>query len=168
MHGLDIAEPRRRMKPGLCDQRIGKVADLPTEDVVFLAPGTLWQVPWELTMLGPFMSCVLLDGHAFRHVTVPTMMASAVRRTTNPDAALAPSDYPALPVLSAEMSLLDAAVSVLDNGWELAVVTADDVRVITARSVYRALVRSDEVTGRVPPPFRFPVASTATTTSTRT
>lgn len=155
------------MTSQMCDHATETVGHLPTEDVVVLAAGTLWQVPWELTMLGPFASCVLLDGDAVRHVTVPTMMASAVRRATNPSTALAPGDYPELPVLAATMSMLDAAVSVLNTGWELAIVMADDVRVITARSVYRALVRSESVTARVPPQFRFPVASSASVDAVR-
>ena len=121
------------------------VADLPTEEIVVLASGTLWQVPWELMMLGPFVSCGLRDADVIRHVTVPAMVASAVRRCSNPQAVLAPSDYPPLPVFPAETPLLDAALSVVETGWDLAAVMVGEPRVITARSVYRALVGSGGV-----------------------
>jgi len=121
------------------------VGGLPAEDVVVLASGTLWQVPWELMMLGPFVSCGLLDGEAIRHVTVPAMVASAVRHCSSPDAVLAACDYPTLPVFDAEVPLLDAAASVLETGWDLAVVMDREPRLITARSVYRAMVRSGAV-----------------------
>jgi len=116
------------------------VGGLPAEDVVVLASGTLWQVPWELMMLGPFVSCGLLDGEAIRHVTVPAMVASAVRHCSSPDAVLAACDYPKLPVFAGEMPLLDAAVLVVETGWDLAVVMDREPRLITARSVYRAMV----------------------------
>lgn len=128
------------------------VGELPAERIVAMRPGTLWQVPWQLMMLGPFVSCVLLDGEFVRHVTVPAMMTSAVRRSPDSDSVLAPSDYPVLPVLAADMTLFDAAVSVVDNGWDLAVVLDREVRVITARSVYRALVGSDAM-GQALPKF---------------
>jgi len=116
------------------------VADLPSEDIEILAPGTSWQVPWELMMLGPFASCALLDGARIRHITIPAMVASAVRRGSGPDAVLTPCDYPTLPVLAAGMQLFDAALSAMESGWDLAAVTDREPRVITARSVYRALV----------------------------
>jgi hypothetical protein len=40
------------------------------------------------------------------------------------------------------MPLLDAAVLVVETGWDLAVVMDREPRLITARSVYRALVGS--------------------------
>ncbi len=116
------------------------MAALPSEDVVVLASGTLWHVPWELMMIGPFVSCGLLDGEVIRHVTVPAMVASAVRSCSGPDAVLAPDDYPVLPVFDAEMRLSDAALSVIETGWDLAVVMDREPRLITARGVYRALV----------------------------
>ena len=118
------------------------VAGLPSEDIVVLAAGTLWQVPWELMMLGPFVSCGLLDGTLIRHVTVPAMVASALRQGSAPDDVLLPCDYTPMPVFAAEMPLLDAAALVAEAGWELAVVMSCEPRVITARSVYRALVGS--------------------------
>lgn len=118
------------------------VGGLPAEDVVVLASGTLWQVPWELMMLGPFVSCGLLDGEIIRHVTVPAMVASAVRHRSGPDDVLAAGDYPKLPVFAGAMPLIDAAVLVVETGWDLAVVMDREPRLITARSVYRALVGS--------------------------
>jgi hypothetical protein len=125
-----------------CDGGSATVAGLPAEDIVVLAAGTSWQVPWELMMLGPFASCGLIDGTVIRHVTVPMMVASAVRRCSAPHASLTACDYPPMPVFAAEMPLLDAAVLVGETGWDLAVVMAREPRVITARSVYRALVGS--------------------------
>lgn len=133
------------MKDASCHQGAATVGDLPAEDIVVLASSTLWQVPWELMMLGPFVSCGLLDGKVIRHVTVPAMVASAVRHGSSPDAVLAPSDYPKLPVFDAQMQVLEAAVSVLESGWDLAVVMHREPRLITARSVYRALVGSGSV-----------------------
>ena len=121
---------------------LATVAALPSEDIVVLASGTPWQVPWELMMLGPFVSCGLLDGAMVRHVTVPAMVASAVLRSSTLDTALVASDYTSIPVFAAEMPLLDAAVLVAETGWDLAVVMAREPRVITARSVYRALLGS--------------------------
>ena len=117
------------------------VAALLSEDMVVLASGTPWHVPWELMMLGPFVGCGLLDGEVIRHVTVPAMVASAVRRCSTPDAALEPDDYSLLPVFAADMSVFDAAVLVVETGWSLAVVIDREPRLITARSVYRSLVR---------------------------
>lgn len=129
-----------------CHREATTVASLPSEDVVVLASGTLWQVPWELMMLGPFASCGLRGGEGIRHVTVPAMVASAVRHRSSPDAVLAAFDYPKLPVFAGEMPLLDAAVLVVESGWDLAVVMDREPRLITARSVYRALVGSGAVT----------------------
>jgi hypothetical protein len=115
------------------------LAGLPAEDVVVLASGTPWQVPWELIVLGPFVSCCLLDGEVIRHLTIPAMVASAVRRGTPAGPVLIPSDFAVLPVFTADTRLVDAAASVVLSGWDLAVVMADEPRLITARTVYRAL-----------------------------
>ena len=128
------------MKPFSINAECKTIARLPAEDIVILAPDTVWQVPWELMMLGPFANCGLIDGDQIRHVTVSLMMASAVRHGTTPDAVLVPSDYPQLPVLSSAMTVFEAAVAVVEDGWELAVVMDQDARVITARSVYCSLV----------------------------
>jgi hypothetical protein len=128
------------MGPSPCNPQYVTVALLPAEDIVILAPDTVWQVPWELMMLGPFASCGLVDGEQIRHVTVSLMMASAVRHGTTPDAVLVPSDYPQLPVFASAMTVFEAAVAVVETGWELAVVMDRDPRVITARSVYCSLV----------------------------
>lgn len=116
------------------------VGGLAAEDIVILSSTTAWHVPWELMMLGPFVSCGLLDGEQIRHVTVPAMVASAMRRGSSPDSTLVPTDYRRLPVFAAEMPLLDAAVLVAETEWDLAVVMAPEPRVVTARSVYRALL----------------------------
>jgi len=118
------------------------VGSLPCEDIVVVAPGTLWRVPWELMMLGPFVSCGLLDGPHIRHVTVPALVTSATRRGTAPSAPLVAEDYVPLPVFAADTPLLDAAALVAGTAWDLAVVMDREPRVITARSVYRALVGS--------------------------
>jgi hypothetical protein len=128
------------MNPSPCNPEYTTVALLPAEDIVILPSDTVWQVPWELMMLGPFASCGLIDGRQIRHVTVSLMMASAVRHGTTPAATLIPSDYPQLPVFASEMTVFEAAVAVVETGWELAVVMDQDPRVITARSVYCSLV----------------------------
>jgi hypothetical protein len=137
--------------PRIADEREARIdvtmndctlARVPAEDVVLLPSGTAWQVPWELFMLGPFVGCGLLDGRVIRHVTVSAMVQSAVRRGTAPTAALVPADYVVLPVFAARMTVLDAALLVVDTGWELAVVMDDEPKVITARSVYRAVLGS--------------------------
>ncbi len=128
------------MSPSLCNPKHATVDLLPAEDIVILASGTQWQVPWELMMLGPFASCGLVDGQAIRHITVSSMMASAVRNGSTPEAALVPGDYPQLPVFAAAMTVFEAAVAVVETGWELAVVMDHDPRVITSRSVYCSLV----------------------------
>jgi hypothetical protein len=120
------------------------VACLPAEDVVVLSATTTWQVPWELMMRGPFSGCGLLDGSLIRHITVASMIASAVRRQPAPGALLEPEDYPVLPVLSSDMSLLDAAVHVVENGWDIAIVLGDEPRAISALSVYRALMHTSD------------------------
>lgn len=136
-----------------CVAQVATVSALPAEDIVVLASGTPWHVPWELMMIGPFVSCGLLDGDVIRHVTVPAMIASAVRQGSAPDALLVAGDYPTLPVFPAGTPVLDAAASVVESGWDLAIVMADEPRVITARSVYRALVVPSVVRGRTAVPM---------------
>ncbi len=136
-----------------CPTQVDTVAALPAEDIVVLASSTPWHVPWELMMMGPFVSCGLMDGGFIRHVTVPAMIASAVRQGSAPDALLVPGDYPTLPVFPSETPVLDAAASVVASGWDLAIVMADEPRVITARSVYRALVVPADVRGRSAAPM---------------
>jgi len=119
------------------------VAELCSEDIVMLASGTSWQVAWELQMLGPFASCGLLDGAAIRHVTVPAMVASALKRSSRPPAALVPSDYDRIPVFASSLSVTAAAALVASTGWALAVVMDHEPRVITARAVFRALVEAE-------------------------
>jgi hypothetical protein len=119
---------------------------LPSEDFVVLAADTAWRVPWELLMLGPFTNCVLHDGDLMRHVTATSMIRSALRCTSNPAAALTPDDYPPLLTLPPDMTVLDAVRSVVDNGWELAVVLHDEPRLITSRTVIRSLLNSSGTT----------------------
>jgi hypothetical protein len=134
------------------------VSDLPMEDIAILPPGTVWQVPWELMMLGPFASCGLLDGNVVRYITVPAMVASALRCCFSNDAALVPADFASLPVFAPDMALLAAAVLVVETGWDLAVVMTHEPQVVTARSVYRALVGTD-VVRETPASFLEPNAS---------
>jgi hypothetical protein len=139
------------MSPSLCNSQHATVAHLPSEDIAILPTGTVWQVPWELMMLGPFVSCGLVDGQQIRHVTVSSMMASAVRNGSAPDAVLVPTDYRQLPVFAAKMTVFEAAVAVVETGWELAVVMDADPRVITARSVYSSLVSPKPRSGPLTP-----------------
>lgn len=120
----------------------GTIAGLPSEDIVVLASGTAWQVAWELQMLGPFASCGLMDGGSIRHVTVPMMVASALKRSSRPAAALVPSDYERLPVFCGAMSVAHAAALVAATDWSIAVVMDREPRAITARTVFRALLEA--------------------------
>ena len=122
--------------------RVGSIAAF-SDDVVSLATGTPWQVPWELLMLGPFGSCVLHDNGLFRHVTALAMVRSAMHRLSKPDDPLFPSDYEILPSFSPEVALIDAARSAMETGWNVAVVRARELRMITADAVFRGLVRSE-------------------------
>ena len=126
-----------------CDPPRGTLSTLPAEDIVILASDTPWRVAWDLMTLGPFVSCGLLDDTYIRHLTVTSMVASACERRSSPDAAVQPCDHPRLPVFAAEMTLVDAAVRVIETGWELAVVLDREPRVVSARSVYRALADRD-------------------------
>jgi hypothetical protein len=144
-HCIEDIVWRNAMSATACDVKVNTVASLPSDDIVILASNTLWRVPWELMMLGPFTSCGLCDGDLIRHVTVPAMVASAVRRRTTPHDVLVPCDYPLLSVMASQMPLLEAAVLVVETGWEVAVIIDHEPRVITARAVYRALVASGEL-----------------------
>ena len=107
-----------------------------------LASGTSWRVAWELQMAGPFASCGLLDGTSIRLVTVSAMVASALKRSSRPTAALVPSDYDRLPVFASALPIAAAATLVASTGWSLAVVMDLEPRVITSRAVFRALVET--------------------------
>ena len=124
--------------PGLC------VRALRSEDTVALSADTAWRVPWELLMLGPFTSCVLHDGDLMRHVTATSMIRSALRCGSNPAATLTPDDYPPLVSLAPDMTVIDAVRSVVDDGWELAVVMHAEPRLITSRTVIRSLLHSND------------------------
>jgi hypothetical protein len=123
-----------------------QVGALKSEDFVVLAADTAWRVPWELLMLGPFSSCVLHDGDIMRHVTAASMIRSALRCTSHPGARLAPDDYPPLFTLPPEMTVMDAVRSVVDSGWELAVVLHTEPRLISSRTVIRSLLHSNGTT----------------------
>ena len=127
---------------GLSEVRVGSIGEF-SDDVVSLATGTPWQVPWELLMLGPFGSCVLHDNGLFRHVTALAMARSAMHRLSKPDDPLCPFDYEILPSFSPEVALIDAARSAMESGWNVAVVRARELRMITADEVFRGLVRSE-------------------------
>jgi hypothetical protein len=120
------------------------VRTLPSEDTVALSADTAWRVPWELLMLGPFTSCVLHDGDLMRHVTATSMIRSALRCNSNPASALTPDDYPPLMTLLPDMTVMDAVRSVVDNGWDLAVVMHAEPRLITSRTVIRSLLNFHE------------------------
>lgn len=119
------------------------LADVPAEDVVALPAGTSWRVPWELLMLGPFVSCVLSDGDRMRHVTAAAMVRSAVQRSSLPEEPLHPEDYETLRVLAPETSLVEAARLVVETGWEMAIVNDPNIRLITSRTVFRTLLQSE-------------------------
>lgn len=118
---------------------------LPSEDTVALSADTAWRVPWELLMLGPFTSCVLHDGNLMRHVTATAMIRSALRCSSNPAATLTPDDYPPLLTLLPDMTVIDAVRSVVDNGWEVAVVMHPEPRLITSRTVIRSLLNATNI-----------------------
>lgn len=118
---------------------------LPSEDTVALAADTAWRVPWELLMLGPFTSCVLFDGNLMRHVTATSLIRSALRCASGPSATLTPDDFPPLLTLLPEMTVINAVRSVVDNGWDLAVVMHTEPRLITARTVIRSLLNYSDI-----------------------
>ena len=110
------------------------------EEAVVLSPGTPWQIPWELLMLGPFVDCLLDDGGQMRHVTAGALLCSAARRSTAPGWPLEANDYDPLPMFPSEMSLLDAARLIVETRWEFAVVMDREPKLITPRAVLRSLL----------------------------
>ena len=94
--------------PGSLREVPHTVGGLPAEDIVMLASGTSWRVAWELQMAGPFASCGLLDGTSIRLVTVSAMVASALKRSSRPTAALVPSDYDRLPVFASALPIAES------------------------------------------------------------
>lgn len=116
------------------------LATLPAEDVVTLSPRTMWQVPWELLLFGPFANCVLLDGEHVRLVTPTALVRSAVVRSSSPDEPLHPEDYSQLLVFAPATTLINAAKLVIETGWEIALVDDAERRLITPRVVFRALL----------------------------
>lgn len=114
------------------------LAHVPAEDVVALPAGTSWRVPWELPMLGPFLSCVLADGSEMRHVRAAAMVRGAVQRSTVPEEPLHAEDYEMLRVFAPETTLVEAARLVVETGWEVVLVNDAAARLITSRTVFRA------------------------------
>jgi hypothetical protein len=127
------------------------LAHLPAEDVVTLPKGTPWRVPWELLMLGPFQSCVLSDGDAMRHITAAALVRSAVHRSSVPEEPLHADDYSSLLVYPPDTTLVDAARFVVETGWEVAIVGDVDARLLSSRSLFRALLQSagNELSGPI-------------------
>ena len=118
------------------------LASVPAEDVAALPAGTAWRVPWELLMLGPFQSCILADGNEMRHVTAAALVRSALLHHALPEAPLHAEHYATLRVFSPETTLDEAARLVVESGWEVAIVNDVEARLITARTVFRALLQS--------------------------
>lgn len=116
------------------------LADLAGEDAVDLRSGTLWKIPWELLMVGPFANCMLTDGNEVRHITAAAMVRSAVRRSTSPVEPLHPEDYPLLPVLAPDTTLFAVAQLLVDVGWEFAVVGGTEHRLFTPQTVFRTIL----------------------------
>jgi hypothetical protein len=116
------------------------LAFIPAEEVVVLAAGTAWQVPWELLMLGPFSDCVLDDGGLMRHVTAGSLLTSATRRQSSPCSPLEADDYRPLLKFAPDMTLLDAARLIVETGWDHAIVMDLHPRLITPHSVLRSIV----------------------------
>ena len=116
------------------------LADLPGEDAVVLPAGTPWQVPWELLILGPFTSCVLNTSGEMRHVTAGAMVRAALRISSTPSVSLQPDDYELLPSFEPETPLFDAARSIVETGWNLAVVRTHEPKLVTSRAVFRSLL----------------------------
>lgn len=118
------------------------LAQVRAEELIVLAPGTAWQIPWELLMLGPFAECVLDDDGQMRHVTAGALLASAARRSSPPASPLRAADYAPLLKFSSDMTLLDAARLIIQPGWDHAVVMDPLPRLITPRSVLRSLLEA--------------------------
>jgi hypothetical protein len=118
------------MSPSLGNPRYATVDLLPAEDIV-IHPCCGFVVASAIGTydVRPLRNLRVIDGQHVRHVTVSSMMASAVRHGSNPNAALVPSDYPPLPVFPSAMTVFEATVEVVETGWELAVVTDNEPRV---------------------------------------
>ena len=117
-----------------------RIDGLPTEDVVILHADSPWRVPWELLILGPFTRCALEDEGGFRLITTTAMVRSALRASSAPDAPLCPHDYDRLLTIAPDIALLDAARSMVAGGWEMAIVTCIEPRLITSQTVFRSLL----------------------------
>jgi hypothetical protein len=116
------------------------LSQIAAEEVVVLAVGTAWQIPWELLMLGPFTECVLDDGGQMRHVTAGALLSSAARRSSPPSSPLEADDYCPLPKFASDMTLLDAARLIVETGWDHAIVMDPHPRLIAPRSVLRSIL----------------------------
>jgi hypothetical protein len=111
-------------------------------DVAVVPIGSSWRVPWELLILGPIASCVLADGRGARHITAGALMRSAAKWGSGPDEILHPEDYEPLPIFGPATTLFEAAMLSIEVGWEFAVVNDTEPRLVTPRSIYRALLSS--------------------------
>lgn len=80
-----------------------------------------------------------------RHVTATAMIRSVLRRSSDEAATLTANDYPPLPTLAPEMTVMEAVRSVVNDGWELAVVLHSDPRLVTSRTVIRSLLNVTEM-----------------------
>ena len=93
--GLGAAVADRAVQPPTASAMC--LLHVPAEEVVVLALGTAWQIPWELLMLGPFAECVLDDRGQMRLVTAGALLCSAARRSSPPDSPLEADDYQPMP-----------------------------------------------------------------------
>ena len=115
------------------------LADVATDDVVVLPAGTAWQVAWDLMILGPFQECLLKDGRGYRYLTPGEMFRSVLRRRTRDDQPLRPDDFHRLDTLAATLTLGQAAHLLTDKQWDVAVVIGEEPRLLTARTLIRAI-----------------------------
>ena len=77
------------------------------------------------------------------------MLRSAVRHSWGPNSPLEPGHYELMYTLQSDGTLLDAARSVIDVGWEQAVIDDAAPRLITSRTVLRAMLSGTEIASRI-------------------
>ena len=136
--GLGAAVAERAVLPATASATC--LSHVPAEEVVVLALGTAWQIPWELLMLGPFAECVLDDRGQMRLVTAGALLCSAARRASPPDSPLEAEDYNPMPRFASDMTLFEAARLIVETGWDRAIVMDPLPRLITPRAVLRSLL----------------------------
>jgi hypothetical protein len=76
-----------------------------------------------------------------RHVTAAAMVRSALQRSTPRELPGHAEDYELLRVLALEMTLVEAALLVVEPGWEVAIVKDAEIRLITSCPVFRTLLQ---------------------------